>query len=165
MESPARKTKSWAGSRSNEKPSSSRPRCKHQGFVGPLLVILCTCSLTVTPPAPPFPHPMTSKEKYDSKRKAAVDNDEDEKFPMPLKHAEATEDKLAVGTIFPGGKQEAQSVSAAVMDKLSRRMRTTTSNPTEIDQKCVTKGCTARVHVTLKLKQGVQTSLGATLPA
>ena len=37
--------------------------------------------------------------------KAAVADKEQETYPMPLTQAEATEDKLAVGTTFSGKQQ------------------------------------------------------------
>ena len=72
---------------------------------------------------------------------------------MPLAQAVATEDQLAVGKSF-SGKTHALSVSASVNDRLLRRMYTTVSNPTEIQQKCVQKNCNASVHISLKVKTG-----------
>jgi len=92
-----------------------------------------------------------SKAKYILKLQALGDSSKDSVYPMPLAQAVATEDQLAVGKSF-SGKTHALSVSASVNDRLLRRMYTTVSNPTEIQQKCVQKNCNASVHISLKVK-------------
>ena len=72
---------------------------------------------------------------------------------MPLTQVAATEDQLAVGKSF-SSKEQALSVSAAVNDRLVRRMCTHITNRTEIHQKCVEETCEGSIRITLKLKTG-----------